>query len=176
MSEEINKTPVAVEVRGPEKLEEAIKAHLDSMAAGDPVFAEKLANPKKSLKECLEYIQGEVFHEYVGKDHGNMAVAAPSRAEVFGMAVHYYYEESVKIRPITGGGGRPAGPALTDADKARIQKAAEERYEAQCIEDIKKREAEKKRKELERKREEREAAEKARKESGELDLFELMGV
>ena len=141
MSEEINKTPVAVEVRGPEKLEEAIKAHLDSMAAGDPAFAEKLA-----------------------------------RAEVFGMAVHYYDEDAVKIRPITGAGGRPAGPTLTDADKARIQKAAEERYEAQCIEDIKKREAEKKRKELERKREEREAAEKARKESGELDLFELMGV
>lgn len=174
MSEEINKTPVAVEVQGPEKLEEAVQAHLESMAAGDPVFAEKLANPKKSLKECLEYIKGEVFHEYVGKDHGNMAVAAPSRAEVFGMAVHYYDEEAVKIRPITGGGNH--GPALTDADKARIQKAAEERYEAQCIEDIKKREAEKKRKELERKREEREAAEKARKESGELDLFELMGV
>lgn len=175
MSEEINKTPVAVEVQGPEKLEEAVQAHLESMAAGDPVFAEKLANPKKSLKECLEYIKGEVFHEYVGKDHGNMAVAAPSRAEVFGMAVHYYDEEAVKIRPITGG-GRPTGAALTEADKARLQKAAEERYEAQCIEDLKKREAEKKRKELERKRQEREAAEKARKESGELDLFELMGV
>ena len=175
MSEEINKTPVAVEVQGPEKLEEAVQAHLESMAAGDPVFAEKLANPKKSLKECLEYIKGEVFHEYVGKDHGNMAVAAPSRAEVFGMAVHYYDEEAVKIRPITGG-GRPSGAALTEADKARLQKAAEERYEAQCIEDLKKREAEKKRKELERKRQEREAAEKARKESGELDLFELMGV
>lgn len=176
MSEEINKTSVAVEVQGPEKLEEAVQAHLESMAAGDPVFAEKLANPKKSLKECLEYIKGEVFHEYVGKDHGNMAVAAPSRAEVFGMAVHYYDEEAVKIRPITGGGGRSAGPALTDEDKARIQERAEKAYEAQCIEDLKKREAEKKRKELERKRAEREAAEKARKESGELDLFELMGV
>lgn len=179
MSEEI-KTEARVEVRGPEKLEEAIKAHLDGMAEGDPVFAEKLKNPKKSLKECIEYIQGEVFHEYVkGKEHGNMACAAPSRAEVFGMAVHYYDEENVEIRKI--GGGRPANAGrpvheLTEEEKAKIQKEAEAKYEAQVIKDLKEKEAAKKKAELERKRKEREKAEAQRKASGEMSLFDLFSL
>lgn len=182
MSEENKTETVArVEVRGPEKLEEAVKAHLDGMAAEDPVFAEKLKNPKKTLKECIEYIQGEVFHTYVAKNHGNVECAAPSRAEVFGMAVHYYDEENVEIRKI--GGGRPANAGkpvnqvdLSEEEKAKLKKVAEDKYEAQVIEDLKKREAEKKKKEQERKRLEREKAEAARKAAGEFSLFDLMGV
>ena len=176
MSEEI-KTEAQVQVMGPEKLEEAVKAHLDGMAAGDPGFAEKLMNPKKSMKECIEYIKGEVFHAYVAKSHGSVEIAAPSRAEVFGMAVHYYDEENIEIRRV--GGGRPANagrpvnqPALSEEEKKKIKKAAEDKYAAQCIEDLKKREAEKK----ERKRLEREKAEEARKAAGEFSLFDLMGI
>lgn len=182
MSEEIKTEAVAqVEVKGPEKLEEAVKAHLDGMAAGDPGFAEKLKNPKKSLKECVEYIKGEVFHTYVAKNHGSVEIATPSRAEVFGMAVHYYDEENVKIRKI--GGGRPANaekpvnqPALSEEEKEKIKKAAEDKYAAQCIEDMKKREAEKKKAEAERKKaeaEKRKAEEKAR---GEMSLFDLFSL
>lgn len=147
MSEEI-KTEAAtrVEVQGPEKLDEAIKAHLDGVAAGDPVFAEKLKNPKKSLKECIQYIQGEVFHEYVkGATRNGVACAAPSRAEVFGMAVHYYDEEDVKIRAISAphSGSGKTEKELTEEEKAKIQKAAEAKYEAEVMKDIREREAKK---------------------------------
>lgn len=187
MSEEIKNEAVArVEVMGPEKLDEAIKAHLDGMAAGDPVFAEKLKNPKKSLEECVRYVQGEVFHKYVkGEKHGNIACAAPSRAEVFGMATHYYDEEDVKIRGIDAvrsGGGKPA-KELTKEEKDRIQKEAEAKYEAEVMKDIKEREAKKKKAEAKKKKAEaeRKKAEAERKKAeqearGEMSLFDLFGL
>lgn len=180
MSEESkNKTVARVEVQGPEKLDEAIKAHLDGMAAGDPVFAEKLKNPKKSLKECIQYIQGEVFHEYVkGATRNGVACAAPSRAEVFGMAVHYYDEEDVKIRAIStphSGSGKTE-KELTEEEKAKIQKAAEAKYEAEVMKDIREREAKKKKAAAEKKKadaEKRKAEQEAR---GEMSLFDLFNL
>ena len=181
MSEEIKTENVArVEVQAPEGLEGAVKAHLDRMAEGDPVFAEKLANPKKSLKECIEYIQGEVFNKYLkGEKHGSVACAAPSRAEVFGMAVHYYDEETVEIRKIAG--GRPANSGsyvreLSEEEKAKIQKKVEADYEAQCIKDLKEREAKKRKAEAEKKKadaEKRKAEQEAR---GEMSLFDLFNL
>lgn len=180
MSEESkNKTVARVEVQGPEKLDEAIKAHLDGVAAGDPVFAEKLKNPKKSLKECIQYIQGEVFHEYVkGATRNGVACAAPSRAEVFGMAVHYYDEEDVKIRAISAprSGSGKTEKELTEEEKAKIQKAAEAKYEAEVMKDIREREAKKKKAAAEKKKadaEKRKAEQEAR---GEMSLFDLFNL
>lgn len=182
MSEEIKTEAVArVEVQGPEKLDEAIKAHLDGMAAGDPVFAEKLKNPKKSLEECVKYIQGEVFHKYVdGKRGGSsVACATPSRAEVFGMAVHYYDEEDVKIRavgsPRSSGSAKPAAE-LSEEEKAKIQKEAAAKYEAQVIKDLKEKEAARKKAEAEKKKAERERKEAASKAAGEMSLFDLFSL
>lgn len=180
MSEEIKTENVArVEVQAPEGLEGAVKAHLDRMAEGDPIFAEKLANPKKSLKECIEYIQGEVFNKYLkGEKHGSVACAAPSRAEVFGMAVHYYDEEDVKIRAISAphSGSGKTEKELTEEEKAKIQKAAEAKYEAEVMKDIREREAKKKKAAAEKKKadaEKRKAEQEAR---GEMSLFDLFNL
>lgn len=69
-----------------------IKNHLDDMAAKDAAFAEKYANPKKSLKECWDYIW-------------SCAAKASRRTSccidddiVYGWAVHYYDEEKVEIK------------------------------------------------------------------------------
>ena len=180
MAKEIKTETVArVEVRGPEKLDEAVKAHLDGMAAGDPVFAVKLKNPKKSLEECVRYIQGEVFHEYVkGERRGNVACAAPSRAEVFGMAVHYYDEEDVKIRGIDAprsGGSKPE-KELTEEEKARIQKAAEAKYEAEVMKDIREREAKKKKAAAEKKKADAERRKAEQEARGEMSLFDLFSL
>ena len=40
-------------------LQEQVQAYLDKRAAEDPQFAEKYANPKKSVEECVKYLYGE---------------------------------------------------------------------------------------------------------------------
>lgn len=73
-------------------METAIKNYLDNRAKTDELFAEKYANPKKSIDECCEYITGEAYAR--AKD----GTAAISDEEVYGMAVHYYDEEDINIR------------------------------------------------------------------------------
>lgn len=42
------------------QFEETIKAYLDERAKSDPQFAERYANPKKSIEDCSKYIIGWV--------------------------------------------------------------------------------------------------------------------
>ena len=61
----------------------------------DPLFAPKFTNPNKSIDECCRYIMGEA------RKRGTSVVM--SDAEVFGMAVHYYDEENIKIEKVSAG-------------------------------------------------------------------------
>lgn len=71
---------------------ETIKAHLDGVAAADPLFAEKYNNPKKNLTECVTYILNWV------KASGCQGFTDD---EIFGQAMHYYDEEKIDIgKPI----------------------------------------------------------------------------
>lgn len=81
-----------------------IKQQLDARAAEDPQFALKYANEKKSLDECVRFIIGEILHKYV-KSRKGVQVAMPERAECVGLAVHYYDEDNIKLRPLSGVGG-----------------------------------------------------------------------
>ncbi|MBR0291101.1 MAG: hypothetical protein IJQ79_03110 [Bacteroidales bacterium] len=151
-----------------ERIEDAVKDYLDEYAKGDPVFAEKLANPNKSIEQCMEYIQSEIFHEFIKNGGGRrVAVACPSRQQCFGLAVHYYDEEKVEIRPMPGvtsvSHATPDVP-LTEEDKEKarekaIQKLADE--DARKIKD----EEEKKRQKAKEKR-------KKDEEAGVLFLFD----
>lgn len=71
--------------------QQAIKEHLDKMAAQDEAFAEKFAAKceaeQDSIANCCKYITNEVQKKY---KQGNSAVLTD--AEVFGMAMHYYDE------------------------------------------------------------------------------------
>lgn len=104
-----------------------IADYLNQRATEDPLFAPKFANPKKSVDECCRYILGEA------RKRGT--TVAMSDAEVFGMAVHYYDEENIKIEKVSSGCSISSNQKveLTEEDKnaareAAIKRLAEEQY------------------------------------------------
>lgn len=68
----------------------AIQSYLDQRAKEDSLFAVSYAKPNKKINECCDYIIGEA------KKRGSNAVAMTDD-EVFGLAVHYYDEDSIKV-------------------------------------------------------------------------------
>lgn len=117
-------------MKGTELFQKRIKDYLDRRAFTDPQFAEKYGNPKKSIEECCEYIFGEVSDsEYGGYDDD----------DIFGMAVHYYDEDDIKIKP-----NRVERVVsnqhveLTEEEKAEARKQAIADYQKQVLEGMKK--------------------------------------
>ena len=64
-----------------------ISEHLEQLAASDPLFAETLKKPNKSIDGCVTYILNEV------QKSGCNGFAD---AEIFGIAVHYYDEDDIE--------------------------------------------------------------------------------
>lgn len=77
------------------EFKDTIQKYLQERAVEDPLFAPKFTNPNKSIDECCRYILGEA------RKRGT--AVAMSDAEVFGMAVHYYDEENIKIEKVSAG-------------------------------------------------------------------------
>lgn len=108
-----------------------IKSYLDERARTDELFAKSYEKPNKNLGECCDYIMGEA------KKRGN--AVAISDEEVFGMAVHYYDENDIKVSKLPAGHSvdisslDPIPMVLGEEDKktAReeaIKRLAEEQY------------------------------------------------
>lgn len=68
---------------------ETIKHYLDRRAEQDELFAQTYAKEGKTLEECCNYIIGEA------RKRGN--AVAMTDEEVFGLAVHYYDEDDIKV-------------------------------------------------------------------------------
>lgn len=121
---------------------EAIKAYLDKRAVEDPLFAPKYANPKKSINECCNYIMGEA------RKRGNAVVI--SDEEVYGMAVHYYDEEDIKINKLPANSRAsvsspaPAPVELTEEEKKAVREAAIVRLAEEQYQSLKKKAGKKK--------------------------------
>lgn len=151
-----------------------VQEYLEKRAAEDPQFAEKFNNPKKSLKECCKYIYGEAK-----KRAGGSSCIYIAPEEVFGMAVHYYDEEDIKVTS-AGYTGRatvtPKPVELTAEQKAKAEKAALEKYEAEQRAKIEAREKEKAKAEAAKRKAAREEAERRKAQEGEFNLFNLMGI
>lgn len=99
---------------------EAIKAMLDKRAASDPLFAEAYKRKGKSIKECCNFIIGEV---------SKMKVNALTDDEVLGLAVHYYDEADIKAENAPQCHVVvPAMPEVAEARKTELQQIAEERF------------------------------------------------
>ena len=101
--------------------EEAIKLYLDERSRTDELFAVSYAKKNKNIKECCNYILGEA------KKRGN--AVAISDNEVFGMAVHYYDEDDIKVEKmptnVKSSVSRPsAAVELTEEDKEQARQAA----------------------------------------------------
>jgi hypothetical protein len=71
-----------------EVFKRSIQQYLDGVAGVNSVFAEKLKNPKKNIDDCLTYILNQV------KKSGMNGM---EDSEVYGMAMHYYDEEDIKV-------------------------------------------------------------------------------
>lgn len=72
-----------------------IQSYLDQRAQEDSLFAISYAKTNKNLDECCDYIIGEA------KKRGGNAVAMTDN-EVFGLAVHYYDEDNIKVNKQSG--------------------------------------------------------------------------
>lgn len=81
-------------MKGTDHFKTAIQNHLNGLAAKDELFAETLKKPNKNIDDCLTYILNQV------KASGCNGFADD---EIFGMAVHYYDEDDIKVgKPISG--------------------------------------------------------------------------
>lgn len=67
-----------------------IQDYLKKVAEQDPVFAEKLADPNKSIDKCFEYIRSQARRQAVS------GCAMIEDKVVFGWATHYYCEDKVE--------------------------------------------------------------------------------
>lgn len=106
-----------------------IKNYLDERAKNDELFAKAYAKPNKSIDECYKYILGEARKK--GTEVGM------SHEEVYGLSVHYYDEDDIKINPVYGcysvGTSSTREVELTAEDEkaareAAINRLAEEQY------------------------------------------------
>lgn len=112
---------------------EAIKAYLDRRAAADAQFAAVYAKPHKNIDECFRYVLGEA------RKRGTSVCMTDE--EVFGLAVHYYDEDDIKVKPaprVLSASAAPVTPRaieLTPEEKAAAREAAKREYERLCLEE-----------------------------------------
>lgn len=151
----------------------AIKAHLDKMAAQDEAFAAKYAakcqEEEDSIASCCKFITNEVQKKY---RQGNSAVLTD--AEVFGIAMHYYDENIEPPKAGTNCTVVMSKAELTPEDEEAIRKearaAAEAKIRNEEVEKIRKEKEEAERKRIaaeEAAAKKKETAEKKRKEEAE---------
>jgi hypothetical protein len=151
----------------------AIKEHLDKMAAQDEVFAAKYAAKceaePESIKKCCSYIIDQVQKNY---KHGNSAVL--TNDEVFGMAMHYYDENIAPPKVASNCTVIMSKEQLTPEDEEAIRREARAAAE-QKIRDEETARIQREKAEAERKRiaaeeaaaKKKEAAERKKKEEAE---------
>ena len=103
-------------------LKEAIQSYLDNQAKKDELFAKSYAKEGKNIDECCSHIMGEA------KKRGN--AVCMSDEEVFGLVIHYYDEDDIKVNKIsanvkTSVSTPVAKPIkLTEEDKKKAREAA----------------------------------------------------
>lgn len=123
-----------------EEFKDIIQKYLQQRSDEDALFAQRFANPKKSIDECCRYILGEA------RKRGNAVVMAD--AEVFGLAIHYYDEENIKVEKVPFGNSISSSThkvELTEEEKiaareAAIKRLTEEQYQSLKKKPVKKRE------------------------------------
>jgi len=81
-----------------------ISTHLQNLAEKDSLFAETLTKPGKNITDCITYIFNTVK---------NSGCSGFADEEIYGMAVHYYDEDDIKVATLPKGKvviNRSAGP------------------------------------------------------------------
>lgn len=109
---------------------DTVKAYLDRRAAADKQFAASYAKPAKNIDECWRYILSEA------RKRGNAVYMTDE--EVFGLAVHYYDEDDLKVptaahEPRLQKSTKAPEVKLSEAEKAAAREEAIRRYQAECM-------------------------------------------
>ena len=108
---------------------ETIQAYLMEMATYDTNFAERFADPKKNINDCVTYILNQVQESGCNGFEDD---------EIYGMAVHYYQEEDIEV-------GKSVDylhvvvnhvVELTDEEKAEARREAMAQYQRDCYNHI----------------------------------------
>lgn len=144
--------------------ENAIKEYLDARAKEDVKFAEKYSNGKKSIEECCRFILGEMKKKAAGGMYG------ATDAEVFGLAVHYYDEEDVKVEKNVSA-EVVINREMTEEEKLQLERI-KDTEKKRIEEDNRRREELRKRTAEDKKRKEQERKKKEQEEEGLLFLFD----
>ena len=77
-----------------ESFKKVIREYLEQRAQQDALFAATYSKPNKSIDECCNYIMKEARKK-------GTAVCMKDE-EVYGLAVHYYDEDSIKdVKPVS---------------------------------------------------------------------------
>lgn len=101
-----------------------IKSYLDQRAEEDAQFAEKYANEEKNIDDCCTYILNTV------KKTGCNGFTDD---EIFGMAVHYYDEESIDVgKEIQARVMINHTVELTEEEKKEARQKAIDAYQDDC--------------------------------------------
>ena len=79
---------------------QTIQSYLDKRAKSDELFAVAYRKKNKSIDECLAYIMGEALKESSTISSGVKGCGMDNDI-VFGMAVHYYEEDDIKVNKQT---------------------------------------------------------------------------
>lgn len=148
--------------------ESAIKEYLDARAKEDVKFAEKYSNEKKSIEECCSFILGEM------RKKAKSGMYGATDAEVFGLAVHYYDEEDIKVEKNVSA-EVVINREMTEEEKQQLERskdAEKKRTAAMIEEDNRRREELRKRTAEDKKRKEQERKKKEQEEEGLLFLFD----
>lgn len=80
-------------------LKEAIHSYLDERAKVDELFAVAYKKKNKNIDECFAYIMGEALKESSPVVPGVEGCGMDNDV-VYGMAVHYYDEDNIKINKL----------------------------------------------------------------------------
>lgn len=147
--------------------ENAIKEYLDARAKEDVKFADKYSNGKKSIEECCSFILGEM------RKKAKSGMYGATDAEVFGLAVHYYDEEDIKVEKNVSA-EVVINREMTEEEKQQLdrRKEAEKKTAVMIEEDKRRKEELRKRTAEEKKHKEQERKKKEQEEEGLLFLFD----
>ena len=98
-------------------MEKVIEAYINKLASVDPKFKKRVDNPAKNIDDCLTYIINTV------KDAKK---AGWADSEIFGMAIHYYDEDDIKL----GSRNNPSSYSVNHVVELTDKEIAEKKKEA----------------------------------------------
>lgn len=112
-------------------LKEAIQSYLDERAKADELFAVAYKKKNKNIDECFAYIMGEALKESSPVVPGVEGCGMDNDV-VYGMAVHYYDEDDIKVNKLPSN-VRASASTTTPAKSVKLTEEDEKKAREEAI-------------------------------------------